>query len=81
MLALGRLDGTLPLLPGREALLLYAYVRNEAVHYSQIEATQSSLSDLFLFESEEAPGIPPDDVVEISHYAATLEHDLLRACP
>ena len=51
VLALGRLDGVSTLLPD-EALFLYAYVRKEAVLSSQIEGTQSSLSDLLLFELE-----------------------------
>ena len=76
-LALGRLDAVSTLLPD-EALFLYAYVRKEAVLSSQIEGTQSSLSDLLLFELEEAPGIPLDDVSQVSNYVAALEHGLLR---
>lgn len=76
-LALGRLDGISSLLPDR-TLLLYAYVRKEAVLSSQIEGTQSSLSDLMLFELDEAPGVPLDDVVEVSNYVAALEHGLDR---
>ena len=64
LLACGRLDGVSALLPDRE-LFLYAYVRREALLSSQIEGTQSSLSDLLLFELEEAPGVPFDDVVEV----------------
>ncbi|WP_231480587.1 Fic/DOC family N-terminal domain-containing protein [Thiomonas sp. FB-Cd] len=45
-------------------LFLYTYVRREAVLSSQIEGTQSSLSDLLLFELEDVPGVPLDDVVE-----------------
>jgi Fic family protein len=45
---------------------------------SQIEGTQSSLSDLLLFELEEAPGVPIDDVVEVSNYVAALEHGMAR---
>jgi Fic family protein len=60
-------------------LFLYMYVRKEAVLSSQIEGTQSSLSDLLLFELEEAPGVPMDDVVEVSNYVAALEHGLARA--
>lgn len=45
---------------------------------SQIEGTQSSLSDLLLFELEEAPGTPFDDVVEVSNYVAALEHGMAR---
>ena len=50
----------------------------EAVLSSQIEGTQSSLSDLLLFELDEAPGVPLDDVVEVSNYVAALEHGLAR---
>src|SRR6266511_2813880 len=47
-LALGRLDGLTSVLPDLN-LFIYSYVRNEAVLSSQIEGTQSSLSDLLLF--------------------------------
>jgi Fic family protein len=77
LLACGRLDGVSTLLPDPE-LFLYAYVRREALLSSQIEGTQSSLSDLLLFELEEAPGVPFDDVVEVSSYVAGLEHGLAR---
>ena len=65
--AVGQLDGVSTLLPER-SLFLYAYARKEAVLSSQIEGTQSSLSDLLLFEIEEAPGVPLDDVAEVSSY-------------
>ena len=70
-LAVGRLDSISTLLPETQ-LFLYAYVRREAVLSSQIEGTQSSLSDLLVFELEEAPGAPFDDVVEVSNYIAAL---------
>ena len=76
-LALGRLDSITTLLPDPQ-LFLYAYVRREAVLSSQIEGTQSSLSDLLLFELDEAPGVPFDDVVEVSNYVAALEHGMER---
>lgn len=76
-LALGRLDSVTLLLPDPE-LFLYAYVRREAVLSSQIEGTQSSLAQLLLFELEEAPGAPLDDVVEVSNYVAALIHGLQR---
>lgn len=75
--ALGRLDGIADLLPDRN-LFLYQYVRREAVVSSQIEGTQSSLSDLLLFELAEAPGAPLDDVAEVSQYVAALDHGLKR---
>ena len=54
---------------------LYTYVRKEAVLSSQIEGTQSSLSDLLLFEIDEAPGVPLDDVEEASNYIAAMSTD------
>jgi len=76
-LALGRLDSVTLLLPDPH-LFLYAYVRREAVLSSQIEGTQSSLAQLLLFELEEVPGLPLDDVLEVSNYVAALEHGLRR---
>lgn len=75
--ALGRLDSVTLLLPEPD-LFLYAYVRREAVLSSQIEGTQSSLAQLLLFELEEAPGAPLEDVVEVSNYVAALDHGLKR---
>jgi Fic family protein len=54
------------------------YVRKEALLSSQIEGTQSSLSDLLLFESNEAPGVPLDDVEEVSNYVAAMNYGLER---
>ena len=76
-LALGRLDSVSTLLPDTD-LFLYAYVRKEAVLSSQIEGTQSSLSDLLLFELDQAPGVPLDDVTEVSNYVGAMEHGLAR---
>jgi Fic family protein len=75
--ALGRLDGLASALPDL-SLFIYAYVRKEAVLSSQIEGTQSSLSDLLLFENNEAPGAPLEDVREVSNYVAALNHGLAR---
>ncbi|MEQ1893476.1 MAG: Fic family protein [Planctomycetota bacterium] len=77
LLALGRLDSVSSLLPDPR-LFLYTFVRKEAVLSSQIEGTQSSLSDLLLFEIEEAPGVPFDDVREVSNYVRALEHGVKR---
>ena len=77
LLGCGRLDAITTLLPDPD-LFLYAYVRREAVLSSQIEGTQSSLSDLLLFELDEVPGAPIDDVVEVSNYVSALEHALAR---
>ncbi len=77
LLALGRLDSVSSLLPDK-ALFLYTFVRKEAVLSSQIEGTQSSLSDLLLFEIEEAPGVPLGDVGEVLNYVRALEQGVQR---
>jgi Fic family protein len=77
LVALGRLDSISMILPSPH-LFLYSYVRKEAVLSSQIEGTQSSLSDLMLFELDEAPGAPVDDVIEVSNYVAALDHGIER---
>ncbi|MGH2843089.1 MAG: Fic family protein [Solirubrobacteraceae bacterium] len=74
---LGRLDGITLLLPDPDRFL-YSYVRKEAVLSSQIEGTQSSLSDLLLFEHDVAPGVLRDDVEETSNYVAAMNHGLRR---
>ena len=75
--AVGRLDGMTSAFPDLN-LFLYSYVRKEAVLSSQIEGTQSSLSDLLLYENAEIPGVPLDDVQEVSNYVAALNHGLRR---
>ena len=75
--ALGRLDGITSILPDTP-LFLYMYVRKEALLSSQIEGTQSSLSDLLLYESDIAPGVPIDDVLEVSNYVAAMNLGLQR---
>ncbi len=74
-LALGRLDGLTTVLPDPN-LFLYSYVRKEAVLSSQIEGTQSTLSDLLLFENEAPLSVPLDDVLEASNYVSALAHGL-----
>src|SRR5690242_13061160 len=75
--ALGRLDTITALLPD-SSHFLYSYVRKEAVLSSQIEGTQSTLSDLLLFEAGELPGMPLGDVSEVSNYVAALDHGISR---
>ncbi len=77
LLALGRLDSVSRLLPDT-SIFLYMYVRKEAVLSSMIEGTQSSLSDLLLYELDQQPGVPLDDVREVSNYVAALNHGLGR---
>ena len=75
--ALGRLDGITMLLP-RQELFLYMYVRKEAVLSSQIEGTQSTLSDLLRFETEAQAGQPIDDIREVSNYVDAMIYGLER---
>ncbi|ASP54030.1 Fic family protein [Sinorhizobium meliloti] len=75
--ALGRLDGVSILLPNKE-LFLYMYVRKEAVLSSQIEGTQSTLSDLLRFETEAISGEPVDDIREVSNYVDAMMFGLER---
>jgi Fic family protein len=74
--AVGQLEGISQTMhPDR---LLYMYVRKEAVLSSQIEGTQSTLSDLLAYENEAVQGTPLDDVREVSRYVAALYHGLGR---
>lgn len=75
--ALGRLDGITMLLP-RQELFLYMYVRKEAVLSSQIEGTQSTLTDLLRFETEAQAGEPIDDIREVSNYVDAMMYGLER---
>jgi Fic family protein len=75
--AVGRLDGIASVLPD-PSLFLYIYIRKEALLSSQIEGTQSSLSDLLLYEADEAPGVPIDDTREVSNYVSAMDHGLRR---
>jgi Fic family protein len=75
--ALGRLDGVASILPD-PSLFLAMYVRKEALLSSQIEGTQSSLADLLLFETDEVPSVPLDDVRDVSDYVAAMNHGLSR---
>src|SRR5258707_5518001 len=75
--SLGRLNSMTKLLPDIR-FLLYLYVRKEALVSSQIEGTQSSFTDLLLFENEAVPHVPVEDVEEVSNYVAALQHGLRR---
>jgi Fic family protein len=75
--AVGRLDGVTSILPST-GLFLYMYVRKEALLSSQIEGTQSSLSDLLLLETNETPFVSVDDVAEVSNYVVAMRHGLKR---
>jgi Fic family protein len=75
--ALGRLDGITLLLPDPDQFI-YTFVRKEAVLSSQIEGTQSSLSDLLLFEHDAAPGALREDAQETANYIAALDQGLTQ---
>ncbi len=77
MKALGALDGLAKLLPD-VSLFLYMYVRKEALVSSQIEGTQSSLSDLLLYENNESSDVADNDVEDVSNYIAALNHGIKR---
>lgn len=70
--ALGKLDG-ITLALWEPEFLIYTFARKEALLSSQIEGTQSTLSELLLFENDASPGVPIDDVRQPSNYLAALE--------
>jgi Fic family protein len=77
MLSLGRLDGAATAMPDVD-LLLYTFVRKEAVLSSQIEGTQSTLDELLAHEVQEVAGAPGNDVREVSRYVDAMNHGLER---
>ena len=76
-LALGRLDGSIQILPNPD-LFVYMYVRKEAVLSSQIEGTQSSLQDLLAAEASILSPDRPHDVKEVVNYVAAMNHGIAR---
>jgi Fic family protein len=76
-LALGRLDGSIQILPNPD-LFVYMYVRKEAVLSSQIEGTQSSLQDLLAAEASILSPDRPQDVEEVVNYVAAMNHGIAR---
>jgi cell filamentation protein, protein adenylyltransferase len=74
---LGRLDGTTLLLPDTE-LFVRMYARKEALLSSQIEGTQSTLSDLIIYEHGDLPVDPSSDVVEVANYLKAMRYGLQR---
>lgn len=60
------------------ALFIYMYVRKEALLSSQIEGTQSSFSDLMLFEYQQKPTVSLEDVEEVSNYVKAIKYGLNR---
>lgn len=74
---LGRLDGLSRVLGSQADLLIFFYTRKEAVLSSQIEGTQSTLSDLLLSELQPIAD-QSDDIAEVSNYVAAMRHGLDR---
>jgi Fic family protein len=60
------------------SLFIYMYLRKEALLSSQIEGTQSSFSDLMLFEHQLKPEISVEDVEEVSNYVKAINYGLQR---
>lgn len=60
------------------SLFIYMYLRKEALLSSQIEGTQSSFSDLMLFENNQKPDVSIEDVEEVSNYVQAIMHGLAR---
>lgn len=75
--AIGQLNAMAAAIPNTD-LFLYMYVRKEALLSSQIEGTQSSLSDLLLFEQKQKPRVAIDDVEEVSNYVAAITYCIER---
>jgi len=74
-ISLGRLDGSIQMLPNPD-LFIEMYVKKEAVISSQIEGTQSSLSQLLKKESEVNDPDAPSDVNEVSNYVKAMHRGL-----
>ncbi|HUZ50350.1 MAG TPA: Fic family protein [Candidatus Dormibacteraeota bacterium] len=72
--SLGRLDGVAEIFPDID-IFLSVWLLKEAVYSSQIEGTQSLLSDLLMFEVDQhAEAI--DDLRETANYAAAVKAGL-----
>ena len=76
-LALGELNNLTKNIPN-PLLFIYMYVRKEALLSSQIEGTQSSFSDLILFESQQMPNVSLDDVEEVSNYVKAINYGIKK---
>lgn len=76
--ALGRLDGSVTLLPDPD-LFVFMYIRKEAVLSSQIEGTEASLLDLLEYEARTSFNQKPlGDVAEILNYIDAMNYGLKR---
>src|ERR1700722_6692601 len=76
-LSIGKLDAMSDFIPDIN-LFIYLYVRKEALLSSQIEGTQSSLADIFLYESNLTPSVSVEDVEEVTNYVFAINYALKR---
>lgn len=76
-LALAELNSIQKAIPNT-SLFIYMYVRKEALLSSQIEGTQSSFSDLMLFEHHQKTEVSLEDVEEVSNYVKAIHFALQR---
>ncbi len=65
--AIGKLNAVCTLLPDIN-IFIYLYVRKEALLSSQIEGTQSSITDVFTYERYKVSSTPVYDVEEVTNY-------------
>jgi Fic family protein len=77
LLNIGELNGFASKIPNID-LILYFYIRKEALISSQIEGTQSTFDDVLLYENDGKPKSQIDDVEEVSNYVAALNHGIKR---
>jgi len=75
--SISELNNLAKIVPNTE-LFIYMYVRKEALLSSQIEGTQSSFSDLLLFEQQQNLNVAEADVEEVSNYIKALNHGIKR---
>ena len=73
--AIGKLDAMVTILPNTP-LFLSTYAQKEALLSSQIEGTQSSLSDLLLFGSRDKSDTPKEDTEEVANYIIAMYNGL-----
>ena len=77
MVAVAELKSVAQCIPNA-SLFVYMYARKEALLSSQIEGTQSSFSDLILFENHQKPDVSVEDVEEVSNYVKAIHYGLKR---
>ena len=76
-IALGRLDGSIQILPDPEIFVLM-YMRKEAVLSSQIEGTQSSLQEVLNAEARILSDRGSQDAYEVINYITAMNYGIER---